>query len=81
MIQLARAGFEQRQAAVVTNATLIAEAILFGARDRGTGKFVRSLFDQQQRSKPLQQARPARPRPPRLVRSPRVRGKSRKASA
>jgi hypothetical protein len=60
LTQLIRAGFEKRQPVVVANAALIAEAILFGARDRGDGKFTRTLFDQQRRHDSLQEARPAR---------------------
>lgn len=41
---------------------MIAEAILFGARDRSRDKFLRSLYDQQRRGDPLHAPRPARPR-------------------
>jgi hypothetical protein len=41
---------------------MIADGILFGARDRSRDKPLRPLYDQQQRSESLRQTRPARPR-------------------
>jgi hypothetical protein len=38
----------------------LADAILDGARDRGTGPLVRSLVDQQRRTEPLRAMRPRR---------------------
>lgn len=60
---LVRAGVERDRKTIVAQALLIADTILFGARDRSRDKFPRSLFDQQQRSDSLHQPRPARPRP------------------
>lgn len=42
-------------------ALAIADAVLDGARDRGKGKFLRTLIDQQQRSASLNKLRPSRP--------------------
>jgi hypothetical protein len=42
-------------------ARALADAVLDGARDRGTGPLVRSLIDQQRRSEPLRRTRPRRP--------------------
>lgn len=60
---LVRAGFERVHKAVVSNALMIADAILFGARDRSRDRFLRSLYDQQQRSDSLHEPRPVRLRP------------------
>lgn len=43
------------------SARAIAEAILDGARDRGSGPRVRSVIDQQRRTAPLTRLRPSRP--------------------
>jgi hypothetical protein len=40
---------------------MIADAILDGARDRGTGTHVRSAIDQQRRTAPLTRLRSSRP--------------------
>ena len=60
---LVRAGFERDRTAVVRHALTIADAILFGARDRSRDQLLRSLYDQQQRSDSLHEPRPERPRP------------------
>jgi hypothetical protein len=38
----------------------VVDAVLAGARDRGRGKLVRSLVDQQRRTAPLTRLRPSR---------------------
>jgi hypothetical protein len=63
LCQLVRAGFEGDTARAASCALTIAEAILFGARDRSRDKILRSLYDQQRRVDALRQPRPARPRP------------------
>jgi hypothetical protein len=64
---LLRAALEGNRREIVAQALMIADAILFGARDRNRDKFRRTLFDQQQRSDSLLQTRPARPRPKKPV--------------
>jgi len=59
---LVRAGFERARNTVIRGALMIADGILFGARDRSRDKFLRPLYDQQWRSESLREPRPARPR-------------------
>lgn len=59
---LVRAGFEHAGNTIALSALMIADGILFGARDRSRDKFLRPLYDQQQRSESLRNPRPARPR-------------------
>lgn len=59
---LTRAGFERDRKTVLLSALLIADGILFGARDRSRDKHLRPLYDQQQRSDSLHKPRPARSR-------------------
>lgn len=59
---LVRAGFERAGSTIALNSLMIADGILFGARDRSRDKFLRPLYDQQQRSESLRNPRPARPR-------------------
>ena len=62
LCQLVRAGFEENPLLARSCALTIAEAILFGARDRSRDKFLRTLYDQQRSVDSLQAARPARSR-------------------
>jgi hypothetical protein len=59
---LVRAGFDHARKTVIDSALMIADGILFGARDRSRDKVLRPLYDQQRRSAALHQPRPARPR-------------------
>jgi len=70
---LVLAGIANDRKTIVAQALMIADAILFGARDRSRDKFRRSLFDQQQRSDSLHQPRPTRPRPTKAAASKRKR--------
>jgi hypothetical protein len=64
LCQLVRAGFEENPFLARSCALTIADAILFGARDRSRDKLLRTLYDQQRSVDSLQAARPARSRPP-----------------
>ena len=64
LIALVAAHHQHEPAVARKHADLIANAILFGARDRGRGTFTRTLYDQQLRTAPMSSARPARKRPP-----------------
>lgn len=79
LVQLVRAGHEQRPALVAEHARMIAEAVLFGARDRNAGKFTRTLFHLQSTRDPLRQPRRARARPTAPAR--RTHAKHQKAGA
>ena len=63
LCELVRAGFARDTSRARICALMIAEAILFGARDRSRDKVLRSLYDQQARTDSLRQARRARERP------------------
>ncbi len=56
---LVKAGHNGDMFAARTSALTIAEAILFGARDRSHDKHLRTLYDQQRRVHSLRRARPA----------------------
>ena len=60
LIELIRAVERRDQRAMRRAASLIANAVLHGARDRGRGQHVRSVIDQQRRTKPLTGLRPSR---------------------
>lgn len=58
---LARAVYSGDRLGLRRAARDIAQAILDGARDRGTGPLVRSVIDQQRRAAPLTRLRSSRP--------------------
>jgi hypothetical protein len=61
LVALAKAVYNGDRLAVRRAAQLIAQSILDGARDRGSGPLVRSAIDQQRRTDPLTRLRPSRP--------------------
>jgi hypothetical protein len=61
LITLAKAVYAADRLALRRAARDIAQAVLDGARDRGTGPMVRSVIDQQRRTAPLTRLRPSRP--------------------
>lgn len=71
---LVRYGYEGQAREARAEASLIASAILHGARDRSRDPHLRTLRDQQRRSAPLHKKRPTRKK------AARVSTKSRKAA-
>ncbi|MGZ5165732.1 MAG: hypothetical protein ACXWJH_04285 [Hyphomicrobium sp.] len=61
LVDLAKAVHAGDRLGLRRAARAIAQAILDGARDRGTGPFLRSAIDQQRRTDPLTRLRPSRP--------------------
>jgi len=61
LVDLAKAMHAGDRLGLRRAALAIAQAILDGARDRGTGPVVRSVIDQQRRTGPLTRLRPSRP--------------------
>ena len=61
LVALANALYTGDQLGLRRAARTIAQAILDGARDRGTGPLVRSAVDQQRRNASLTRLRPSRP--------------------
>jgi hypothetical protein len=72
LVLLVRAGYDQDPAALRRHSVLIASAILRGARDRARQPPLRTLLDQQRRSKPLARKRSPRELPVDLTRSYKV---------
>ena len=60
LVELIAGAYDGDRLRVRRAARALAEAVLDGARDRGTGPLVRSLIDQQRRSEPLLHTRPRR---------------------
>ena len=61
LVALVRAAANRDHPEVRRLAASIATGVLRGARDRGRGRHVRSLIDQQRRREPLTRQRPSRP--------------------
>lgn len=61
LVDLAKAVHAGDRLGLRRAALAIAQAVLDGARDRGTGPMVRSVIDQQRRTDPLTRLRPSRP--------------------
>lgn len=61
LVAIATAIYAGDRLAVRGAARILAQAILDGARDRGSGPLVRSVFDQQRRTGSLSRLRPSRP--------------------
>jgi hypothetical protein len=60
LVELVRAAARDDRRACQRASLAIADAVLDGARDRGSGKFLRSLIDQQRRHESLNKLRPSR---------------------
>lgn len=60
LVALATAVYSADRLGVRRAARTIAQAILDGARDRGSGSLVRSVIDQQRRTESLTRLRPSR---------------------
>jgi hypothetical protein len=61
LIELVGSVYAGDRARVRRAARALADAVLDGARDRGTDPFARSLIDQQRRTEPLRRTRARRP--------------------
>lgn len=61
LIAVAKAQYNGDRLGLRRAARDLAQGILDGARDRGTGPLVRSVIDQQRRIDPLTRLRPSRP--------------------
>lgn len=61
LVTLVTALYAGNRLSLCQAAHAIADAVLDGARDRGSGPLVRSVIDQQRKTAPLTRLRPSRP--------------------